>query len=122
MLGPRGRAGSMVAPSGFGPTAVRQEGRPGRGWTAPSTAWVDRVGNGQGTVDHGPLSLWSHVFGSDKQDLGRFAKRLRAWLFLPKLSCEVAQDTTIPWTPRPAVACLSGRQGRAAEGWSPDWR
>ena len=87
LLGPRGRAASMVAPSGFGLTAFRQEGQPGRGWTAPSTAWVDRVGNAQGTVDHGPLSLQSHVFVSVERDLGRFAMRLCAWMFPPELSC-----------------------------------
>lgn len=57
LLGLRGRAGPMVAPSGFGPTAVGQEGRRGHGWAAPSTAWVDTVGNAQGTAGHWPLSL-----------------------------------------------------------------
>ena len=96
MLGPMGRAASMVAPNGFGLPAVRQEGRLSRSRTAPTTAWVDRVGNAQGTVDHGPLSLRSHVFVSVERDLGRFAKRLCAWMFPPELSCEVVQDSTTP--------------------------
>ena len=96
LLGPMGRAASMVAPSGFGLPALRQEGWPSRGWTAPTTAWVDRVGNDQGTVDHGPLSLRSHVFVSIERDLGRFAKRLCAWMFPPEVSCEVVQDSTNP--------------------------
>ena len=96
LLGPMGRAASMVAPSGFGLPSLRQEFRPSRGWTAPTTVWVDRVGNAQGTVDHGPLSLRSHVFVSVERDLGRFAKRLCAWMFPPELSCEVVQDSTNP--------------------------
>ena len=96
LLGPMGRAASMVAPSGFGLPALRQEGRPSRGWTAPTTAWVDRVGNAQGTVDHGPLSLRSHVFVSIERVLGRFAKHLCAWMFPPELSYEVVQDSTNP--------------------------
>ena len=114
-----GRAASMVAPSGFGLPAVRQEGRPSRGWTAPTTAWVDRVGNAQGNVDHWPLSLRSHVFVSVERDLGRFAKRLCAWMFPPELSCEVVQDSTTPrprgllspaWVGRRAVLQMAGRR------------
>ena len=112
----------MVAPIGFGPTAVRQEDWPGCGWTAPSSAWLDRVWNAQVTVDHGLLILRSHVSVSVEWELGRFAKRLWAWMFPPELSCEVVQESTTPWNMKPAVACLGGRQGRDAEGLSPDWR
>ena len=119
LLGPMGRAASMVAPSGFGLPALRQEGRPSRGWTAPTTAWVDRVGNAQGTVDNGPLSLRSHFFVSVVRDLGRFAKRLCAWMFPPELSCEVVQDSTNPghrgllspeWVGHRAVLQRAGRR------------
>ena len=55
LLGLRGRGGPMVAPTGFGPTAVRQEGRPGLSRAAPSTAWVDTAGNAKRTAR--PLAL-----------------------------------------------------------------
>ena len=54
LLGLRGRGGPMVAPTGFGPTAVGQEGRPGLSRAAPSTAWVDTAGNAKGQQATGP--------------------------------------------------------------------
>ena len=122
LLGLRGRGGPMVAPTGFGPTAVRQEGWPGLGRAAPSTAWVDTVGNAKRTAGHWPSSLRGHVLVSIEWDLGRSLKRLRVWRFPQELGCKVAQDSATSVSPRPPVACLGRQQGRAGEGWPPAWR
>ena len=104
----RGRADSMVAPSGFRPTAVGQEGRPGHCRASPRTVWADRVANAQGTAGHGPLSPWGHVVVSVKRDLGWRAKRLWAWRVPPDLSCEVTHESANPGSPRTPVTCLGG--------------
>ena len=69
-----------------------------------------------------PLSLQGHVLVSVKRDLGWRAKRLRAWRVPPDLSCEVTHVSANPGSPRPPVACLGRRQGRAGDGWLPGWR
>ena len=122
MLFRSGRADSMVAPSGFRPTAVGQEGRHVRGRASPRTVWADRVANAQGTAGQGPLSPWGHVVVSVKQDLGQRAKRLWSWRVPPDLSCEVTHESANPGSPRPPVACLGGRLGSAGEGWLPGCR
>ena len=122
LLGLRGRGGPMVAPTGFGPTAVRQEGRPGISRAAPSTAWVDTVGNAKRTAGHWPSSLRGHVLVSIQRDLGRSLKRLRVWRFPQELGCKVAQESATSVSPRPPVACLGRQQGLAGEGWPPAWR
>ena len=108
LLGLRGRADSRVAPSGFRPTAVGQEGRPVRGRASPRTVWADRVANAQGTAGHGPLRPRGHVVVSVKRDLGRRAKRLWAWRVPPDLSCEVTHESANPGSPRTPVTCLGG--------------
>ena len=108
LLGLRGRADSKVAPSGFRPTAVGQEGRPVRGRASPRTVWADRVANAQGTAGHGPLSPWGHVVVSIKRDLGQRAKRLWSWRVPPDLSCEVTHESANPRSPRTPVTCLGG--------------
>ena len=122
LLGLRGRADSMVAPSGIRPTAVGQEGRPGHSLAAPSTTWVDSVGNAKGTAGHWPLSLRGHRLVSIERDLGWSVKRLRVWRFPPELGCKVDQDSATPGSPRTPVACLGGRLGNAGERWLPGWR
>ena len=74
--GLRGRGGPMVAPTGFGPTAVGKEGRPGLSRAAPSTAWVDTVGNAKRTAGHWPFSLRGHVLVSIERDVRQSLKRL----------------------------------------------
>ena len=67
------------------------------------------------------LSLLGHDTVSVEQDMGRDAKRLRAWRVPPALGCEVAHHATTPGCPRPPVTCLGGQQGRAREGWMLGW-
>ena len=112
----------MVAPSGFGPTAVGQEGLPGLSRAAPITVWLDTVGNAKRAAGHWPSSLRGHVLVSIERDLGRSLKRLRVWRFPQELDCNVAQASATSGSPRPPFACLGRQQGHAGEGWPPAWR